>query len=416
MLIFAAAIAAVVLASTANATGPISQGGDPKDPSGPISGELLPTPEETTAQALMQWLSLNPNTSVGGVRILDDHKTVVVYWKGSPPPALQDFASTLPVPVTSRGAAYSKDELVAAGHEVMRENPEVTSAAPSRDYSGVTITLSSKTAAPATTLTTIRAQSAVPIVLRGIEDINSLARTTSSATVCPVPARCGDQAPWFGGGLIRKYGVSGSACSIGASVYAGPYSYVTTAWHCGGGTWKGYSSGNTVGVGTDWQENQGHDIRVIPATSGPRIWTGNGYTTSSRAVYAAVNPADFVRVVCSCGASGSSLIAQYVSFTYIEWRDTLGAAYYPGFRVETYTNSFTGTVQPGDSGSPIIRSNSQGNFEVNGFLSGGVRGYETVDCQDGRHEGFDGPCYNAYYAANSIEALASMGLHLKLGA
>jgi hypothetical protein len=142
----------------------------PKDPEGPVPGEVQPTPEEDAAQAVMEWLTENPDTNAGSVRILDDHKTVVVYWKGDPPTGLQQSAASQPVPVTIRQAIYSRAELVAAAKSLMAANKGVlTSAGPNHDFSGVGITLSSK--APPTALAAVRAQSAVPIEFRGVLDI-----------------------------------------------------------------------------------------------------------------------------------------------------------------------------------------------------------------------------------------------------
>jgi hypothetical protein len=144
------------------------------DPQGPVPGEVQPTPEEDAAQAVMQWLDENPRPNAGSVRILDDHKTVVVYWKGDPPADLQQFVAGQPVPVTIRKAAYSRAELVAAARSLLAANKGVmTSAGPNSDFSGVGITLSSK--APKTALAAVRAQSAVPIEFRGVLDIRNAA-------------------------------------------------------------------------------------------------------------------------------------------------------------------------------------------------------------------------------------------------
>jgi hypothetical protein len=147
----------------------------PKDPEGPVPGEIQPTPEDEVAQAVMQWLTENPNTNAGSVRILDDHKTVVVYWKGDPPAELQQFAASQPVPVTIREAIYSRAELVAAARSLMGASRGVlSSAGPNHDFSGVAITLWSK--APETALAAVRAQSPVPIEFRGTLDIRRTGR------------------------------------------------------------------------------------------------------------------------------------------------------------------------------------------------------------------------------------------------
>ncbi|MFI5697488.1 hypothetical protein ACIA58_36860 [Kribbella sp. NPDC051586] len=142
----------------------------PRDPEGPVPGEVLPTAEEEAAQAVMQWLTENRDTNAGSVSILDDHKTVVVYWKGDPPTELQQVVASQPVPVSIRQAPYSRDELVAAARSLLEANKGViSSAGPNHDFSAVSISLSSK--APETALATLRAQSAVPIEFRGVQDI-----------------------------------------------------------------------------------------------------------------------------------------------------------------------------------------------------------------------------------------------------
>jgi hypothetical protein len=131
-----------------------------------------PTPEEEVAQALMQWLTDNPNPNAGTVCLRDDRKTVVIYWKGDPPADLQRLATSQPIPVAIRQATYSKVELVTVARWLIGNHRGViSSAGPSNDFSGVGITLSSK--APQTALAAVIAQSPVPIEFRGVMDIRS---------------------------------------------------------------------------------------------------------------------------------------------------------------------------------------------------------------------------------------------------
>lgn len=146
-----------------------------------VPGEVQPTPEEDAASAVMRWLAENPRPNAGKVRILADHKTVVVYWKGDPPADLQQIVAAQPVPVTIRKAIYSRAELVAAARSLVKANMGlVTAAAPNHDLSGVWITLSSK--APQTALAALRTQSAVPIESGGVLDITSGPGRTSPRT------------------------------------------------------------------------------------------------------------------------------------------------------------------------------------------------------------------------------------------
>ena len=160
---------------------PEAGGKVPRDPEGLVPGEVQPTAEEDAADAVMRWLTENPDTNAGSVRILDDHKTVVVYWKGDPPADLQQVAASQPVPVAIRQAIYSRAELVAAARSLMESNKGViSSAGPSHDFSGVGITLWSK--APQTALAAVRAQSPVPIEFRGVLDITYGRGRTSPRT------------------------------------------------------------------------------------------------------------------------------------------------------------------------------------------------------------------------------------------
>ncbi|MFG1819822.1 hypothetical protein ACGFIF_39110 [Kribbella sp. NPDC049174] len=136
---------------------------------GPIPAS---TPAEDAASAVTQWLVENHSPDAGKVRILADHETVVVYWKGDPPADLQQIVAAQPVPVTIRKATYSRDELVAAAKELIDANRGViTAAGPNHDLSAVWITFSSK--APQTALAAVRTQSAVPVESGGVLDIKS---------------------------------------------------------------------------------------------------------------------------------------------------------------------------------------------------------------------------------------------------
>jgi hypothetical protein len=160
---------------------PVPQGGDPRDPEGPVPAELLPTPELTTLRALGDWIAKNPNPNAGGANIADDRKSVMVYWKGTAPPGLLALAASQPVPVTFQAAAYSSDELAATAKALVTDNPGVvTSAAESPDFSGVVVWLSSN--APPTALADLKARSAVPLVESWTEDPVSLAGTAVPAT------------------------------------------------------------------------------------------------------------------------------------------------------------------------------------------------------------------------------------------
>lgn len=141
----------------------------PKDPEGTVPAELLPTPGATAADALSEWITENPHPNAGGIEIVRDQMSVLVYWKGTPPAALQELADRQAVPVTFKVADYSVDELIPIVKQLVSDNRDIVdSAGPSRDYSGISVTLRSK--APANALSQMRAKAGVPVVSDGVGD------------------------------------------------------------------------------------------------------------------------------------------------------------------------------------------------------------------------------------------------------
>lgn len=142
---------------------------------------MRPTRAEKAGRKLAEWIADHPNDSgAGGVRVLKDRKTVLVYWKGTAPAGLRWLAACLPVRVTFQPAAYSRAELTAAVLAVMENNADVVSAAGSDpDYSGISVVLSSK--APAGAFARVKATSSVPVALRWIGDPTPLRNTAGEA-------------------------------------------------------------------------------------------------------------------------------------------------------------------------------------------------------------------------------------------
>ncbi|GAA3600981.1 hypothetical protein GCM10022235_86170 [Kribbella ginsengisoli] len=137
-----------------------------------MAGEILPTPADEAAQAVMGWLVEHPSTDAGTVRILRDRETVVVYWKGAPPAELKQVVASQVVPVAIRNAVYSRTELVAAAWALMRANRGVVnSAGPNSDFTAVGFTI--RPDAPESAVEAVRAGSAVPVEFRGVEDIRN---------------------------------------------------------------------------------------------------------------------------------------------------------------------------------------------------------------------------------------------------
>ena len=129
---------------------------------------LQRTRAEKTGRKLAEWIAKHPDDrTAGGVRVLKDRRSVLVYWKGTAPAGLRLLAARQPVSVTFQQAAYSRAELTAAVAAVMK-NPDVSAAGSESDYSGISVVLSAK--APANAFARIKATSTVPTTLRWIGD------------------------------------------------------------------------------------------------------------------------------------------------------------------------------------------------------------------------------------------------------
>ncbi|WP_410790413.1 hypothetical protein [Kribbella sp. C-35] len=128
---------------------------------------------QAAGRALADWIAEHPGEpGEGGVRILKDRTTVVVYWKGAVPTGLQSLAADQPVAVTFKPAPYSRAELNAAMDAVVANNAPgiVTVVGSEPDYSSISIALSSKAPANAFDQVRSKAATAIPITLRGIID------------------------------------------------------------------------------------------------------------------------------------------------------------------------------------------------------------------------------------------------------
>jgi hypothetical protein len=339
---------------------------------------------------------------VGGAAIDADLASVNMYWKGNPPSALQTFATTLSAPVKFRVSQYSDSELGAAAESMLTSYQSwVSSAGPSPDYSSVAVTLTAD--APANSMATMSSQMSVPLVFMGVDN--------------PEPAsRDDDYAPWFGGSLIYRVSPA-AACSTGVAASIGSTSYVTTAWHCGTGTWRSYTSGHSLGaVGP---RNYLHDIEMIKTTSNPRIWLGAWNTSDSDSVYTAKRPTYNMRVYLSGGVSGTPLPARYVVLTNQHWnlpgQPNVGPGFVfgPGAGSGCGGTSCSGVFARGDSGSPVFRYTGSG-AEISGFLSASY-GTGTWFCPAGIHPDFGGTCWASGRTVYSTDALASLGATIKTG-
>jgi hypothetical protein len=279
--------------------------------------------------------------------------------------------------------------------------------------------------APSNTVTALRTRTTLPVVSAGVETGEMLRGTspTRADLSFPNPVRPADRAQFYGGGLIRVRGLSGSYCSTGIALVAGPHEYMTTAAHCVSaaatkGTWVTYDTIGTqpsevLGAPTADHVNVGYDIALIETNSLGRIWYGPWNTGDSRNVggVGIYFPPDFQHVVASGGVTGTSVDYRLVSGQWAHWEDDVtGDSIGPGFISEalSYT-TVNGAVIKGDSGSPTVASCGDGQH-VFGFVSKGYYpGIGTIALEAPAHPGWScgnpGPCYASWYSVYAQSAI-----------
>lgn len=132
---------------------------------------------QTAGHAMADWIAEHPGEpGKGGVRILKDRTTVLVYWKGTVPADLLGLAADQALQVTFKPAPYSRAELKRSdGHRHRNNTGIVTVIASEPDYSSIVIGLTSK--APPNAIDEVKTATDIPIKLRGIVAPKPLAAT-----------------------------------------------------------------------------------------------------------------------------------------------------------------------------------------------------------------------------------------------
>jgi hypothetical protein len=365
----------------------------------------MPRPADVTASALMRWLDAHPQAGAGGVSVDPSGETVTVAWKGAVPQKFRDLAGSQPTRVEFVKAAFSAAELIAEAERISKAYPRlVASIGPRDDYSGLIIEV---------------AASAGPNAAREVARIPSFAPLTIGGTVNLVPvSRNADTSPFRGGALIRT---DVNACSTGVSVSSGGTSGITTAAHCGGGTWRGFDNGVTLGTRWSGKISTVRDTQVIQTSSAPAAYIGAWNSTSSRAVYRAERPANNTRICSNGGVTGETCQAGG-SGVYVRGTNKFitlsGNSVGPGFFIvaEGICGVATcGIIQGGDSGSPAQSYASTGNLIMKGLQVAADPAFSTSECKGHPYFVPYQPCYGRAFAVNTVDALSTLGVSIKVG-
>jgi streptogrisin D len=297
---------------------------------------------------------------------LQDGK-VVVYWRGELGPSMSAVVAEANklAPVEVRAASRTRAELRAAAAVVgamLRGNPSgalhAVSIAP--DGSGLVLGVRPRSAFN---------MSAMPVV--------GVAMQAREEEPLVLESRAVDSPAWFGAARIVN-GDNGAGCSIGFGVRstASSQRYVLTAGHCGrvGGRWLNGNS--TLTVGTASAENVKHDLLLIPADAGGRIYDGpfNAEFTKPVAAWDWVHNGESL---CFSGATSAVHCGAIVdkSFT-----TACGTDAYD--RYECYDDLLSGhfannahITQAGDRGGPWFSIRSNGSVVAKGTHTGFAAGH-----------------------------------------
>ncbi len=361
-----------------------------------------PRPADLAASALTHWLDTHANTA-GGVSVDSSGTAITVAWKGAVPQAFRQLAAAQPVTVRFTTARFSSAQLTAEAGRIARTYPRlVASVGPRDDDSGLVVELAAS-AGPGATREAAQISSFAPLTIRG-----------TGKTLVPM-SRNADTSPFWGGALIQN---GTYVCSTGVSVFSGTTSGITTAWHCGLGTWVAHDNGATLGTIWSGKRSQARDTEVIQTSSGPSAYIGAWNSTSSRLVYRAERPANNTRICSNGGVTGETCGNTYVRginmFVNVQGVGTVG----PGFWLlteEVCGGSQCGIIQGGDSGSPADSYASTGKLIMKGLQVAADQAFLTTACKG--HPSYAGhqPCYGRAFAVNTVDALSTLGVSIKVG-
>jgi len=383
-----AVLAAIIVAISLTSGAALAEPKPTPDPVNYLSKDVRTKMEAqqplTTAASLIQW-SVERGNSTGYAGIGLGVDEVVVWWKGALPPAVGDAVADArrTASVRMAAAAHSRAELEAAAKGIanyVRVHPR----SPyhrvdiAYDGSGLVVNTDPDQMLPVS----LPADMKVPAGIRV-----SIAKRERLQLAGPgnylkylLASRMDDFAPYWGGGRIINTDYGGG-CTAGFPVTAGGAQYMLTAGHCGrpGAVWT-----NGVGTryfGTGAYENVEHDVLLISANVGGRIWdggVGSGEFSKGVADWGWVFPGEWL---CTSGSVTGALCGHIVSndFTFMNCAtDGYGnnECYYDlilAYRLDGET-----AVRPGDSGGPVFGLSGSDRVIAKGTITGSGNVTELV--------------------------------------
>jgi streptogrisin D len=206
--------------------------------------------------------------------------------------------------------------------------------------------------------------------------------TVAESPRMKVTGRLNDTAPFWGGGRIQNND-NNAFCSAGWPVTVGGANYMLTAGHCGrpGGGWN--NGNDSVFFGTGALENVDHDVLLISASVGGRMWdggVGSGEFTKGVAGSDNAFPGEFL---CT-SASVSGAVCNFRTSDSFQFSFCDDDAYgnfecYSDLVLADQLDGQPG-ARPGDSGGPVFSLSGTDRVIAKGTITGS--GGSTLAFQD----------------------------------
>ena len=311
-----------------------------------------------------------------GTEITEDR--VVLWWKGTAPPAVTAAVRGARVPVEVRSAKYSRMELRAAADRLWRSagvehGGQIHAVKTFFDGSGLEAAVrpgQKRTLAPLPELD-------VPVQMVERDPVT-------------LASRCDDGVPWYGGLAIRmdgSYNVGACGgnstltynCTGGFGVHIGSAEYLLTAGHCGQAN-AAFRDGAGQYIGQATQKHGSYDLMLIQTDAGDRIWDGvPGVSDFSKPVVGWVwtTPG---QSLCYSGATSGPRCGYIVdgSFTHVCGVNIVGWDECWDDMISAKGVKAGSTIRPGDSGAPVFSLiNNSAWTQAAGTVSGFATGFSN---------------------------------------
>ncbi|MEU4303808.1 hypothetical protein [Kitasatospora aureofaciens] len=359
---------------------------------------------------------------------------ITLHWKGELPDTVRGVLQDLPkgMNVQVVPAKYSKAELHAAREKLLsngkfiplaaKRPSHINSIGPSLDGSGLDLgyeTDDERNPRVQTLLPPPHAEELTPqveAIASAITGVEVHARYQS--TVVDL-TRGADSEPWYGGAGVQTPG--GTICSTGFGVYSPSANYknfVTTAWHCGAGSYNTWYSHQYMGYANEGDGNASDDtIGIVPKNdqhSGGYVYVGPWNDSASSATQISGSGGNNVGdYICHTAANSGAHCNMRVALVDRKYQGPNGVVRkFADEAVQTDPNDIAAIN--GDSGGPVVVTTDNGTkIQARGTITSLEKSQDCAGrtASDG---GFRTPeCYHGMWYVPISQTLADMGWVLR---